>query len=240
MPSMILLGVVALLSIAAAVPYPPPIRCGERAVQVRLPPAFDGGNSSRYWTPYPVGWYFKPWDMVFASNPANLALRNFQYDPTPVDPAQPRGLVNDLGSFQIPGNDTVFTTYGVDTPDPLYPAVLHYSGTGILTGAFSDYSVLAWGCDENKLPYYVNYATFTELTQTPAGIDILSTSVTGMDSKTLAEIKRKLKALGNAEISGMADGLQPMTNDGARDGQPRVDTCDELCKSNVNLLAVLG
>lgn len=178
--------------------------------------------------------------MVYASNPATLALRNFQYDPTPVDPNQPSGLVNDLGSFQIPNNSTIHTTYGVDTPNGTYPNVYNYAGTGILTGAFSEYNILAWGCDVNKLPYYVNYATYTELTNTPAGIDVMSTSDTGMDAATLAEVVRKLKTLGNQEISDMAGAIQKTTQDGARNGLPRINTCDDVCKSNVNLLDILG
>ena len=204
-----------------------------------LPPAFDNGATSKLWFPYRPDWYFKPWNMVFASNPANLGLRNFQYDPTPVDPSKPAGEVNDLGSFQVPGKDTVYTTYGVDTPNGTYPNVYNYAGTGIIEGAFSEYSVLAWGCDEDRLPYYVNYATRTELTQTPAGIDIMSTSDKGMDAKTLEVILSKLKALGNQEIADMAEAMSPMTNDGARDGQPRITTCDDKCKSNEDLLDIL-
>jgi hypothetical protein len=178
--------------------------------------------------------------MVYASNPTNLGLRNFQYDPSPVDPAKPFGLINDLGSFQVPGNNTVHTTYGVDTPNGTYPGVLEFAGTGIIKGAVSEYSVLAWGCDEDRVPYYVNYASATDFTKTPAGIDILSTKAWGMDKKTLAEVIKQLKCLGNAEISGMADGLKKMVNDGARDGKPRVNKCDAVCQSNTNLLEVLG
>jgi len=178
--------------------------------------------------------------MVFASNPANLALRNFQYDPTPVDASDPTGQVNDLGSFQVPNNATVYTTYGVDTPNDTYPAVYNYAGTGIIEGATSEYSVLAWGCDEARLPYYVNYATATELTQTPAGIDIMSTRVTGMDQETLDEILSQLEALGNQEIAEMAAGMKKMPNDDGRAGMPRITTCDDECKTNKNLLDVLG
>jgi hypothetical protein len=177
--------------------------------------------------------------MVYASNPANLALRNFQYDPTPVDAANPTGPVNDLGSFQVPNNTKVFTTYGVDTPQTTYPSEYMYAGTGIIEGASSLYSVLAWGCDENRLPYYVNYATATELTKTPAGIDIMSTKVTGMDEKTLQTVLNRLRELGNDEITAMANAMSPMTNDGGRDGMPRITTCDEECKSNKDLLEIL-
>ncbi|KAF2687072.1 hypothetical protein K458DRAFT_296754 [Lentithecium fluviatile CBS 122367] len=241
----VLLGALVVFNVAVAAPaIATDVRCppviGESGVQVRLPPSFDDGASSEGWIPFYPTWYYKPWNMVFASNPANLALRNFQYDPTPVDPANPTGQVNDLGSFQVPNNDTVYTTYGVDTPSDSVCNVFNYAGTGILAGATSEYSVLAWGCDEDSLPYYVNYATKTELTQTPAGIDIMSTTDTGMDQKTLDAVLSGLKALGNQEISDMADGMQPMTNDGGRDGMPRVNTCDDVCKSNQNLLAILG
>jgi hypothetical protein len=260
-PQSFLLGATAILGIVAAAPPTPASqpKCGAQAVSVRklpsitiphlnydlaypsgLPPAFDGGVTSEKWQSFPTGFYFQPWYMVYASNPANLALRNFQYDPTPVDSSNPTGLVNDLGSFQVPNNATVYTTYGVDTPNNTYPAVFHYEGTGILEGATSEYSVLAWGCDAAELPYYVNYATVTELTKTPAGIDIMSTRETGMDQATLDMLVRKLKALGNKEIADMADGLQRMKNDGGRNGMPRITTCDDKCKSNQGLLDILG
>ncbi|WP_218968304.1 hypothetical protein, partial [Klebsiella pneumoniae] len=116
--------------------------------------------------------------MIYASNSQYLGFRNLQYDPTAIDPANPAGQVNDLTSFQVPGNDTIYTTYGVDTPDPRpgFSAVLDYAGTGILTGATSEYSIMAWGCDNTGTPYYVSYSSETALTATPAGIDIFSTN----------------------------------------------------------------
>jgi hypothetical protein len=168
---------------------------GARGVRVRLPPNFTNNivdnshyHPSKPWPAPPIGWYFKPWSMILASNAQYAAFRNVQYDPTAIDPSNPSGLVNDLFSFQFPGNDTVFTSYGIDTPHSFYPAVLYFEGTGIVAGATSEYSMLAWGCDSKGVPYYASYSSAVELTSTPAGIDLMSTCDGGPDDETVAAL----------------------------------------------------
>ncbi|KAH7089127.1 hypothetical protein FB567DRAFT_325255 [Paraphoma chrysanthemicola] len=195
---------------------------GPEGVRVRLPPAFDGSGHHTSWVAPPPSWYFKPWSMIYASNLQYAAFRNFQYDPTTIDASEPSGLVNDLTSFQLPGNDTIYTTYGVDTPHTTYPAVLIYAGTGILEGATSEYSMLAWGCDARGQPYYASYSTAVELSSTPAGIDIMSTSNSGPDEATFEALVKALNNLRNEEIRGLVATLTKMTQDGGRNGHPRV------------------
>jgi hypothetical protein len=160
--------------------------------------------------------------MIYASNQQYALFRNLQYDPTPLDAANPAGLVNDLFSFQLRGNNTVYTSYGVDTPNEKYAAVLEYNGTGIIAGATSEYSLLAWGCDGDGVPYYASYSTETDVTGTPAGIDIMSTSEEGPDETTVEALVKALKDLPDVEIQGLAANLTRMTQDGGRDGLPRV------------------
>jgi hypothetical protein len=162
--------------------------------------------------------------MIYASNPQYTAFRNLQYDPTPLDLSNPTGKVNDLTSFQLPNNSTIYTTYGIDTPHPTWPAVLDYTGTGILEGATSQYSLLAWGCDDKRVPYYVSYSTATELTATPAGIDIMSTSDEGVEEATVRVLFEKLGALENAEIRGLVGNLRRMVQDRQRRGAERVSS----------------
>jgi hypothetical protein len=130
--------------------------------------------------------------------------------------------VHDLTSFQL--NDTLYTSYGIDTPNtrPGWPAVLEYAGTDILEGATGEYSLLAWGCEGSSTPYYASYSSATVDTNTPAGIDIMSTSDKGPDVATLAALVKALKGLNNKEIQGLVGGLVKMNQDGARNGQPRV------------------
>lgn len=221
--SIFLLGnALALTAFATPTSTCPP-STGAKGVQVRLPP-FMSSNPSIPWVPPPTGWYFKPWNMIYASSPQFLAFRNFQSDPTAIDSTKPAGKVNDLTSFQLPGNDTVYTSYGVDTPDPRpkFTAVLQYAGTGILTGATSEYSIMAWGCDASKTPYYASYSTESASTGTPAGIDILSTNDKGPDDATVDAIITAMKALPSPEIQTLAAALTEMTQDGGRDGKPRV------------------
>jgi hypothetical protein len=166
--------------------------------------------------------------MILASNPQYAAMRNVQYDPTPIDPSDPTGLVNDLFSFQFPGNDSIITTYGVDTPHPYFPAVLDYAGAGILVGATSQYSILVWGCDIDKVPYYASYSTAVNFTDTPAGIDLMSTSDQGPDQDTIDAVIEALKKLGSDEITKYVEALERMVQDGGRRGMPRVGICDVL------------
>lgn len=216
-----------------------PSNIGPSAVQVRLPPPLDTSSYPAPWTPPPTGFYFKLWSMIYASDAQYTAFRNLQYDPSPIDASRPKGKVNDLTSFQLPGNDTIYTSYGIDTPNPQWPAVLDYAGTGILEGATSQYSLLAWGCDGNGNPYYASYSTAAEATQTPAGIDIMCTEDQGLDEETAGVLIEKLKRLPNEEVSGLASGLVRTVQDGGRDGLSRV-VCDDYCKTNENLIGIIG
>lgn len=222
-PTIILLGSALALSATATPISTCPSQIGPQGVRVRLPPSLSI-NPSLSWPVPPVGWYFKPWDMIYASNPQYLGFRNLQYDPTAIDPANPAGLVNDLTSFQLPGNDTIYTTYGVDTPDPRpgFPAVLQYAGTGILTGATGEYSVMAWGCDTAGILYYASYSSETALTATPAGIDIFSTSDSGPDTATTNALIAALNTITHPKIRALVATLTRMTQDGGRNGKPRV------------------
>lgn len=208
-----------------------------------LPITFvDNTKTKRHeeWKAPPPEFFLQPWNMFYATHDANLALRNFQYDPSLVNASEPNGNITDLSSFQIPGETKVYTSHGIDTR--LSPAGDHlqYHGTGILEGALSTYTLLAWGCDEYGNPYYANYATETMLTKTPAGIDIMSTSDQGVDDKTFEAIKSGLLNLGNPIVAAMANNLTKTTQDGARDGKPRITTCDDYCKSNENLKGIIG
>jgi hypothetical protein len=164
--------------------------------------------------------------MIYASNPQYSTLRNLQYDPTPVDPSNPTGQVNDLTSFQSPGSDTIYTSYGIDTPStqPGWSGVLDYVGTGILADATSQYSLLAWGCDSTGTPYYASYSSVTAVSKTPAGIDVFSTSDKGLDQATADTLLAALKDLPNEEIRGLVRGLMRTVQDGGRDGKQSVSS----------------
>ena len=110
----------------------------------------------------------------------------------------------------------------IDTPNPRFDAVPEYEGTGILAGATSEYSVMAWGCDNVGTEYYVSYSSETALTATPAGIDIMSTSDRGPDGATIDALIAALKTLTNLKIRALVDALTKMTQDGDRNGKPRV------------------
>ncbi|KAL1596370.1 hypothetical protein SLS60_009016 [Paraconiothyrium brasiliense] len=242
--SRILEGIVAavvLVSFVAARPAPVQVYgCGPSAVKLRDPPTLSGASPGLYWTPPPIGWIFKPWNQVLTSNSQAAQLRNFQWDPTPVTHSDPTGPMNDLSSFQIPHNDTIFTSYGVAIPNDTYVAVLDYRGTGILENATSQYSWLGWGCDGNGFEYYVSYSTAAAASGTPAGIDVMSLVDTGLDQATTDRIVAILKQSENEEIRNIAKTFVPNIQDGGRQGLGRITDCDDECKTNKDLIGIIG
>ncbi|KAH9881580.1 hypothetical protein IAQ61_000306 [Plenodomus lingam] len=233
-----LLAIITTTTTAHPTPPSCPPTIGPKAVHARLPPALDPNYPHTKWHAPPPTWYLKPWHMIYASNPQYTAFRNIQYDPSALDPHNPT-LLNDLFSFQLPHNNTIHTTYGIDTLHPVYPGVLAYNATGIIAGATSEYSILAWGCDANAVPYYASYSTATGMTRTPAGIDVMSVSAAGVDGDTMEAVMGALAGLESLEVGRLVEGLVRMVDDGGREGLPRA-FCDEYCKSNRNLIGLLG
>lgn len=215
---------------ASGTKHPLPV-CFASSLSVRFPPTL-GNVSHTHWRHPPLGWDFNNWFQTNSSSP-NAAMRNLQYNPTPIDPDDPAGDLNDLSSFQLLNNDTVFTSYGIDTPTSI-PAVYSFAGTGLLKGANDSLEVLAWGYDCRGVGYRVSYSSLTTLTQTPASIDVLSRSDKGPDSATLSKIQDALVAFGDASITALAKRIGPALQDGARDGLPPVQ-CDAACKNNEDL-----
>jgi len=157
-----------------------------------------------------------------------------------MDPGDLGGAINDLSSFQIPGSDKIYTSYGVAYPHPHWPGVLDYVGTGLLENATSQYSWLAWGCDLDGNSYYVSYSSPAEASGTPAGIDLMSVTDIGPEQATVDKVFDELKKLGNEEITRLASAMIRNIQDGARDGLPRVTTCDAECKTNNDLVDIIG
>ncbi|KAK3317087.1 hypothetical protein B0H66DRAFT_311540 [Apodospora peruviana] len=214
--------------------------CIASPVSVRLPPTFDNGLSTLTWLIPPIGWDFGYWFQTNSSSP-NTFQRNLQYSSVPLNPLHPIGPRTDLSSFQTVGNATVYTSYGIDSPlAPGFVAAYNYTGTGILGKATDFLEVLAWGTDCHGVGYRVSHSTFTAFTQTPASVDVLSRSKRGPDATTLTKIQHALIALGNAEITALASALGPALQDSGRDGLPRVESCDDACQTNENLLPLLG
>lgn len=206
-------------------------------VSVRLPPTF--GTDPEDWEAPPVGWDFGYWYQTNSST-ANEFMRNLQYYTGPIDDDAPTGLRDDLASFQVTGNDTVLTSYGVDTPSTTTPAVYTYAGTGILTGATDSLEIIAWGYDCHNVGYRVSFSSYTAYTNTPASIDFLSRTKAGPSSNVLSQIKSALIAFGNANVTALAEKIGPGVQDDGRDGMPPVDECDAYCKSNEDLLGLIG
>lgn len=150
------------------------------------------------------------------------------------------GAINDLSSFQVPNNTNIFTSYGVATPNASYVDVYEYRGTGILENATSQYSWLAWGCDESYESYYLSYSSASVASGTPAGLDIMCTSEYGIDEDTKNKLLEALKQSGSGEVRKLAGAFVANVQDGGRRGKPRITECDEECKTNKNLVGVIA
>lgn len=213
---------------------------GWQGVDVRLPPWKNSEPREASWIDPPVGWYFQPWYLIWSSNTQYKGIRNFESDPNPVDPSQPTGQVDDLASFQVQDNDTVYTMYGLDTPDQQYSGTWHYASTGVLTGAGSTFAILAWGCDAAGKAYYASFSTASESTRTPVSLDIMSLNKNGADLETTQTLLKTLASVQDQEIQQATVALQKIPQDGGRDSMDRITTCDKACKSNADLLPLLS
>lgn len=215
--------------------------CTASPISVRLPPTFDGGASTDTWSIPPVDWDWGYWYQTYSSS-ANSFQRNLQFWNMPVDPVgSPAGVREELASFQLTGADsTIYTSYGIDTPiGPAFPFAWNYTGTGILSQATDFLEVLAWGTDCNGVGYRVSHSTPEPFTNLPATLEVLSRSVDGPDATTLADLRTALVALGNSDIAARAEEWVAALHDADRDGLPPVDSCDEECQTNENLLAII-
>lgn len=63
---------------------------------------------------------------------------------------------------------------------------------------------------------------------------------TGLDHQTRGAIIDHLKKSTSAEIRQIADNFVPNIQDGGRDGLGRVTECDDVCKKNEGLIAIIG
>lgn len=234
-PALVLLALCES-AVAASLPWPPD--CAMTPISVRLPPTF-GIDPPNWKSPQPDDRFYSLgyWYQTNSSS-ADSIMRNLEYSTEPIDPGNPKGPRTDLASFQVAGNDTVFTSYGVDTPKST-PATFTYAGTGILDGATDSLEILAWGSDCYGTPYRVTYSSYTEFTQTPASIDVLSRAPRGPDSAILGQILRQLVAFGNDDVTALAQAIGPSPYDGKRKGSPPVDECGDYCQTNENLLPLM-
>lgn len=209
--------------------------CTSSPVSVRLPPTLSNGHGSN-WKNMPLGWDFGYWYQTNSSS-ANAFQRNLQYSTLPIIADQPQGARSDLSSFQLVTNDTVYTSYGVDTPAAI-PGVYRYQGTGILKDATDLLEILAWGVDCDGVGYRISYSTETAATKTPASLDVLSRKKSGVDATTLKKIQSALVALGNGDVTALANKIAAAIQDNGRDGMAPIQECDDYCKSNEDLIGL--
>lgn len=167
-----------------------------------------------------------------------MSLYNFQFDSSPVFPGNasyPFGRNNDLTSFQTKNSSTIITAYGFDTPRAsLGPFVFDYVGTGVFDVINNTWELMAWGYDTCGNGYFLNYETPVAATGAPADLDIQSRVEDGPSEETLQELIKGVEALGNDELTKLAQQLTKLPIDGRRSGKPPV-VCDEACVENLDV-----
>lgn len=221
--------------------------CSNHTVTVRLPPTINPDPKMfSSWVAPPPGWFYGNWKVTYTSQPVYLPLQNMQYDGSPVFPQSSTlpGQNNDLTSYQLANDSTVFTAYGIDTPrrsnDPSlgaeWEAVYDFVGTGSLAATNNTWELLAWGYDTRGDGYMAIYETPVAESGQPSGLDILSRSENGPGAGTLKGIYDALLTLGNTELSGLVHSTQKLVIDGQRTGMPPVQ-CDVGCVNNINVVS---
>lgn len=218
--------------------------CRSTKVHARLPPSLNPNpEHTGAYEPMPSGWLYGTWHVTFSSQPNYLPLLNLQWNPSPHFPENGTlpGQNNDLSSFQLAGDTTIHTAYGIDTPrrsndptlGPGWADIYDFVGTGGLRTINNSIEMIAWGYDTDGVPYAVMYETpvLDPSNLGPADIDIDSRSDTGPTNATLGVIFDELLKLGNKEIAALTEQIVPLVQNGARRGLGPV-VCDAACVNN--------
>ena len=219
--------------------------CLGHNVRARLPPTINPDPKPfSTWVAPPPGWFYGNWKATYTSQPAYFSMQNMQYDFSPVFPQSTStpGRNNDITSFQLANQSTVFTAYGIDTPrrskdpslGPEWDAVYDFTGMGALATVTNTWQIIAWGYDTLGDGYLVLYETPVAATGASSGLDIESRSENGPSLETLIRIYSALTALGNEELTGLVYSMQKQVVDGRRSGTPPVQ-CDIACVNNTGL-----
>ena len=141
----------------------------------------------------------------------------------------------DLFSFQTANSSDLLTVYAVDSPLPqVGPYVFSMNQTDPEGSATDIYDWIAWGHDTNGDAFAVLYVTaVTGTASAGPELDFISRVDGGPSSETLGAVLQCVQALGNSQLSSLANGEFNTPNDGRRVGQPPA-SCDEACVQNAN------
>jgi hypothetical protein len=153
-------------------------------------------------------------------------------------PNTPDDTLNDVVTYQYHNSSdtTLYYMYGVDFPTVTDNITQHdeydWKPTGPLAFAFNTYKVIAWGYDEDGVPYAALYET-KSLGQTEESFDIISRSDKGPSNSTLAMISRAVDDLGIASLTKLKNEAMtaPLVQDGERVGQ-MYPLCNSTCMAN--------
>ncbi|KAJ6098473.1 hypothetical protein N7467_000008 [Penicillium canescens] len=193
---------------------------------MRLPQDAPGAHFPG-WQPPPPGWVFGNWKVMKSSNPLYPDLQNMEVDLSPVFPQSKDNInqTNDLTSNQLPGNNQLLVTYGVDTWRPQNDGVYIFkSGNGNFTYQLE---ILAWGIDTAGNGYKVTYENEAPAIHGPRALTIESRVVGGPTDETTKAIYKKIKDLGYGPLTDLVGEMRDLVHDGRRDGVPGV--CDAAC-----------
>jgi hypothetical protein len=161
-----------------------------------------------------------------------------QWTLSPRLPNTPDDTLNDVVTYQH-GNSsdtTLYYIYGVDFPTVTDNITQHdeydWKPTGALAFAFNTFKVIAWGYDEEGVPYAALYET-KSLGQTEESFDIISRSDKGPSGATLSMISKAVDYLGIASLTALKNEAMEVAllQDGARVGQP-YPLCNSTCMMN--------
>lgn len=159
-----------------------------------------------------------------------------QWTLSPTDTYSMDGTLQDLATeFALNSTSYVYANYGIDTPTVIggvpVPDSYFYLPTGPLTFANNTWEVIAWGYDNDGVPYSVLYETPTAGGRISASLDVISRDAKGPTRKTLDLIYDGVKALHNDELDTLLGLLVSVKQTGGRDGQ-LYPSCNTTCATN--------
>jgi hypothetical protein len=130
--------------------------------------------------------------------------------------------LNDLTTFEVPGQSTIFGIYGVDTPTSLGSSLVRdsysFQPTGPLALGANSWEVIGWGYDEAGVPWAALFETAANVPGQTEALDIISRRASGPSRTTLKMLYNAINGLKNADLAGLLKSVKKLTQNGGRDG----------------------
>ncbi|KAK8219683.1 hypothetical protein M8818_000657 [Zalaria obscura] len=165
------------------------------------------------------------WHVTHSTLPMWKSKRNVRISYTPLPPSTPSvsaehtDRLDDIVTYQGLSGTKVHEVHGVDKASSESRDSWDWRGKGWLMIASSHWEVLGWGQEQatqDGKPNNWAVTYFAKTLFTPAGIDIYSSSESGLQEETVLSIKRALTEIYDEGVKKLAGEILEIKRDGGR------------------------